>query len=159
MEPVYEVLSHILCDSPGSNASSKDPRFSHQHQLKSLASTAQRPDLLGATAEEKALIQQWIELAVTQLAASSDARGMTEELDSFLSTRGFLVGHRLTLADLVLFAATHAHFSALTFQEKERVPNASRWFAHVQNCVRQMGRDSSMAEVTFIRNKLYQLCL
>jgi len=131
------------------------------HHLKSLAVAANRTDLLGADLKEKALIHQWIELAVSHVSSSSspDLRCLTEELDAYLSRRCFLVGHRLTLADLLLFAATHAHFTSLSFQEKERVGNASRWFAHVQQCLRdaKLGRSQQMTEVTFVRNKLYQL--
>merc|ERR1712198_637652 len=143
-------MKGILFDSPSSKTAG--PNFSHMHHLKSLAVAANRADLLGANPQEKALIHQWIELTVSHVSSSSsDARCLSEELDAHLSSRCFLVGHRLTLADLLLFAATHAHFSSLSFQEKERVGNASRWFAHVQHCLKdsKLGRSQQIAEVTF----------
>ena len=123
-------------------------RSSHHHKLKSLAAAAQRADLLGADAEEKAAIHQWIELTLrhaSSLSSSSssssaphpvDARGLAEELDARLRRRAFVAAARLTLADLVLFAASHAHFAAASFAEKERLLNASRWFAHLQSSFR-----------------------
>ena len=135
-------------------------QFSHHYNLKSLAIAANRTDLLGRDAEEKAAIHQWTELAVRHLISSPtfDARELAEELNACLASRSLLVSHRLTLADVVMFAATHAYFAAISFQEKERLRDASRWFAHVQNCLRETN-SAKLDQVTFIRNRLYQLCV
>lgn len=173
MESVEETLQTILDASP--KAISSDSQFSSHHQkLKSMAISAQRPDLLGSDREEKALIHQWINFTLNHLASSAassasptpEARALVDELNARLSSRAFVAGgDRLSLADLVLFAATRAHFAAISFQEKERLVNASRWFAHVQERVREdrsqrgFGIGKELPNIVFVRNRLYHLAL
>ena len=157
MESVTETVQTILGASPKAIPA---PQFSHLHKLKSLAVSAKRPDLLGSSREEKALIHQWIELAVDHLSGSFSSSSLIDDLDAVLRSRAFLVGARLTLADLVLFAATHAHFAAVSFLDKEKHLNASRWFSHVQNSIGETGGNrAKLPNVTFVRNRLYYLAL
>ena len=188
MEAVEATVATLLGVAPdmkdsSSSSSSSSPfsncGLSHHHKLKSLAAAAERADLLGSDAEEKAAIHQWIELTLRHASSSSssslsssssslpvDARALAEELDARLARRAFVAAPRLTLADLVLFAASHAHFAGATFAEKERLLNASRWFAHVQACFRcDVGgakartclNADEMPVVAFVRNRLYHL--
>lgn len=53
------------------------------------------------------------------------------ELNSFLETRSYLVGQRLTLADLVVFYAISDIMAQLSPLEKENYLNLSRWFDHI----------------------------
>jgi len=165
MEALEETLQTILKASPKAIAPSQ---FSHYHKLKSIAIAARRLDLLGKNLEEKATIHQWIEFTLNHLAASTpDARAFIDVLNSCLSSRAFVAGgDRLSLADLVLFAATRAHFASISFQEKEKHLNVSRWFAHVQELVREeyltksgIENGKQLTDVVFLRSRLYQLAL
>ncbi|XP_054983179.1 eukaryotic translation elongation factor 1 epsilon-1 isoform X2 [Sorex araneus] len=70
-----------------------------------LVRQANQEHLLGSTAEEQALVQQWMECRVTRLrdhASREDVRALLKV--------------------------------ELTVQEKEKYLNVSRWFCHVQHC-------------------------
>lgn len=56
----------------------------------------------------------------------------TQELNDYLSTRSYLVGQSLTLADVVVYYSLSAIMSALSTASKEKYLNVSRWFEHVQ---------------------------
>ncbi|XP_041103864.1 eukaryotic translation elongation factor 1 epsilon-1 isoform X2 [Polyodon spathula] len=69
-----------------------------------LVQEAQQKQLLGRTAEEKAIMQQWLEYRVTQI----DGHRGKDETRTILKTE-------------------------LAVQEKEKYVNVSRWFDHIQN--------------------------
>ena len=160
MDAVENIVTELLSVSVPVKSQIPASHMSHHAKLKSLAVAARRPELLGADAEEKALIHQWIESTVQHLSCSNE-RALAEHLDGCLSTRVFVLSQRLTLADLILFAALHPLFLTLTFHEKERLGNASRWFSHVQEKFRgdADGNKFALTDVAFVRNKLYQLRL
>lgn len=120
-----------------------------------LVRQANQEHLLGSTAEEKALVQQWLEYRVTRLegqASKEDARALLKDLNSYLEDRVYLAGHHLTLADALLYYGLHRFFVELTVQEKEIYLNVSRWFCHMQHLP---GLRQQLPAVVFVRNRLY----
>ncbi|XP_005398902.1 PREDICTED: eukaryotic translation elongation factor 1 epsilon-1 isoform X2 [Chinchilla lanigera] len=69
-----------------------------------LVKQANKEHLLGSTAEEKAMVQQWLEYRVTRVDGHSNKENT----------------HALLKVDL-------------TVQEKEKYLNVSRWFCHIQH--------------------------
>lgn len=55
-----------------------------------------------------------------------------QELNDYLSTRSYLVGHSLTLADAVVYYSLSPIMNALSPANKEKYLNVSRWFEHIQ---------------------------
>lgn len=47
--------------------------------------------------------------------------------------RSYLVGHSLTLADVVVYYSMSALMGSLTPADKEKYLNVSRWFEHLQS--------------------------
>lgn len=56
-----------------------------------------------------------------------------QELNGYLSTRSYLVGQSLTLADVVVYYSLCDIMRSLTPVAKEKYLNVSRWFEHLQN--------------------------
>ena len=56
---------------------------------------------------------------------------LVQDLNKFMSKRVYLVGHELTLADIMLYYALHPVMLELTVHEKEQLINLSRWFNQV----------------------------
>ncbi|CCJ31533.1 unnamed protein product, partial [Pneumocystis jirovecii] len=122
-----------------------------------VASQNEKTTLLGKTKKEYASIVQWMSFANTDLLASlanwvlplvgrypynkkavEDSQAETERLckyvDDFIKERTFLVGERLTLADIVMAAHLIPGFSKVFGKEwRERFPNLVRWFITVTN--------------------------
>ncbi|XP_054983178.1 eukaryotic translation elongation factor 1 epsilon-1 isoform X1 [Sorex araneus] len=120
-----------------------------------LVRQANQEHLLGSTAEEQALVQQWMECRVTRLrdhASREDVRALLKDLNAYLEDKAYVTGHRLTLADALLYYGLHRFIVELTVQEKEKYLNVSRWFCHVQHCP---GLRQSLPAVVFVRNRLY----
>ncbi|XP_053459771.1 eukaryotic translation elongation factor 1 epsilon-1 isoform X3 [Nycticebus coucang] len=69
-----------------------------------LVKQANKEHLLGSTAEEKAIVQQWLEYRVTQV----DGHSSKDDIRTLLKVD-------------------------LTVQEKEKYLNVSRWFCHIQH--------------------------
>lgn len=57
----------------------------------------------------------------------------SQELNDYLQTRSYLVGYALTIADAAVFLSLSPVVAALSYVDKERYANVSRWFNHVQN--------------------------
>lgn len=57
---------------------------------------------------------------------------MCLELNSYLESRSYLCGQKMTLADVVVFYAIFDNMLQLTPQDKENYLNLSRWFNHLQ---------------------------
>ena len=122
--------------------------------LRYIANLAPASELYGATGYEEALVDQWIEFAALELEVlvvalfSDDGActsklpvGMSEDmkralgaLDSVLARRTFLVGERLTIADIALITTCRPLFAHLVgAAERKTLPNLVRWFLTCAN--------------------------
>jgi translation elongation factor 1 epsilon-1 len=68
---------------------------------------------------------------------------------TLITDRTFLAGNFQTESDEFMYTALHPWMERLTFSEKEKFVNVSRWFAHVQSF--QNGR----SQIPFSRTLLY----
>ncbi|XP_033738559.1 eukaryotic translation elongation factor 1 epsilon-1-like [Pecten maximus] len=112
--------------------------------------------LLGATSEEKAAIDQWLEYRVTRIDRSTqdkDVSNTLKELNHYLTDKVYVMGNSLTLADILLYNGLVKGMGSLTFYEKETLMNLSRWFDNIQH---QTAVRQSLELVHFQRNQLYR---
>ncbi|EDO44633.1 predicted protein [Nematostella vectensis] len=114
------------------------------------------PKLLGESPLERAQIDQWLEYWQIEMIPALDnkaqMKAILQELDWQLQHRVFLVGHRLSLADVMLFMTLHTSVTEMSCQEREQLINVSRWFSTVQAL---LSSKTSLSMVTFPRNLLY----
>jgi len=120
--------------------------------------------LLGRDPEEKALIDHWLQRGVdtfeetveetrsankeSRLTANKEAR--LKEIDAYLTSRVFFVGNSLSIADIFYYVCLHNQVSAMTFHEKEKYLNLTRWFSCLQSQFREF-----LSDVVFTRSILY----
>uniref|UniRef100_A0A452SMN8 Eukaryotic translation elongation factor 1 epsilon-1 n=1 Tax=Ursus americanus TaxID=9643 RepID=A0A452SMN8_URSAM len=119
-----------------------------------LVKQANKEHLLGSTAEEKAIVQQWLEYKVTQVDghfSKDDIHTLLKDLNSYLEDKVYLTGYNFTLADILLYYGLHCFRVDLTVQEKEEYLNVSRWSCHIEHYP-GIGRHLSI--VVFIKNRL-----
>lgn len=112
--------------------------------------------LLGTNSEEKALINHWLERGVDSFesvsasqSAAKDSR--LKELDAYLTSRVFVVGHSLSVADVFYYVCLHDRVSSMTFVEKEKYLNLTRWFS----CLQNQFQEFLSSDVIFTRSLLY----
>ncbi|OWK58374.1 Eukaryotic translation elongation factor 1 epsilon-1 [Lonchura striata] len=143
-----------------------------------LVRQARKDQLLGSTAEEKAVVQQWLEYRVTRVNGGSskeDTRTILKDLNMHLEDKVYLAGNIFTLADILMYYGLHHIMVSitciifvlpgvtgalylfpmqvdLTVQEKEKYLNVSRWFNHIQH---YPGVRQHLSDVVFIKNRLY----
>ncbi|XP_004695634.1 PREDICTED: eukaryotic translation elongation factor 1 epsilon-1 [Condylura cristata] len=120
-----------------------------------LVKQAKKEHLLGSTAEEKAMVQQWLEYRVTRVdghPSREDTHALLKDLNSYLEDKVYLAGHNFTVADILLYYGLHRVMVALSVQEKEQFLNVSRWFCHVQHLP---GIRQHLARVVFVKTRLY----
>ncbi|XP_064281218.1 eukaryotic translation elongation factor 1 epsilon-1 [Passer domesticus] len=120
-----------------------------------LVRQASKEQLLGSTAEEKAVVQQWLEYRVTRVNGGSskeDTRTILKDLNMHLEDKVYLAGNIFTLADILMYYGLHQIMVDLTVQEKEKYLNVSRWFNHIQH---YPGVRQHLSNVVFIKNRLY----
>lgn len=120
-----------------------------------LVRQARKEQLLGSTAEEKAVVQQWLEYRVTRVNGGSskeDTRTVLKDLNMHLEDKVYLAGSIFTLADILMYYGLHHIMVDLTVQEKEKYLNVSRWFNHIQH---YPGVRQHLSDVVFIKNRLY----
>ncbi|XP_062355081.1 eukaryotic translation elongation factor 1 epsilon-1 [Cinclus cinclus] len=120
-----------------------------------LVRQARKDQLLGNTAEEKAVVQQWLEYRVTRVNGGSskeDTRTILKDLNIHLEDKVYLAGNIFTLADILMYYGLHHIVVDLTVQEKEKYLNVSRWFNHIQH---YPGVRQHLSNVVFIKNRLY----
>ncbi|XP_054840688.1 eukaryotic translation elongation factor 1 epsilon-1-like isoform X2 [Eublepharis macularius] len=101
-----------------------------------LVKQAKQDQLLGSTAEEKAIVQQWLEYRVTQVdnqSSKEESRIILKDLNSYLEDKVYVTGNNFTLADILMYYGLHHIIADLTVQEKEKYLNVSRWFNHIQH--------------------------
>ncbi|XP_067632476.1 eukaryotic translation elongation factor 1 epsilon-1 [Eurosta solidaginis] len=98
-----------------------------------------------ATREINAEVYQWIEFAVLYVVPCSKDKHISQQIlrdfNKLLSSKSYLVGYSITLADLAVFYTIHNLMKSLTPIEKENYLNLSRWFDHLQHMpeIRQDG--------------------
>ncbi|XP_072801801.1 eukaryotic translation elongation factor 1 epsilon-1 isoform X2 [Vicugna pacos] len=99
-----------------------------------LVKQANKEHLLGSTAEEKAVVQQWLEYRVTRVDGrlGPDAvHAVLKDLNSYLEDKVYLTGYNFTLADILLYYGLHR------FIVHNR--SSSRTLVHVQaECVGEL---------------------
>ncbi|KGL81179.1 Eukaryotic translation elongation factor 1 epsilon-1, partial [Tinamus guttatus] len=120
-----------------------------------LVKQAKKEQLLGSNAEEKAVVQQWLEYRVTRVDGCSgkeDTRVILKDLNMYLEDKVYLAGNNFTLADILMYYGLHSIMADLTVQEKEKYLNVSRWFNHIQHCP---GVRQHLSNVIFVKNRLY----
>ncbi|XP_060680238.1 eukaryotic translation elongation factor 1 epsilon-1 [Hemiscyllium ocellatum] len=120
-----------------------------------LVKVAKKEALLGSTAEESAIVQQWLEYRITRIDSCNsqeDRRIVLKELDCYLEDKVYLAGNSLTLADIMVYNGLHPVMAELNHEERERCVNVSRWFNHIQHCP---GVRQHSAAIVFMRNRLY----
>ncbi|XP_040316602.1 eukaryotic translation elongation factor 1 epsilon-1 isoform X3 [Herpailurus yagouaroundi] len=75
-----------------------------------LVKQANKEYLLGSTAEEKAVVQQWLEYRVTRVdghSSKDDVCTLLKDLNSYLEDKVYLTGYNFTLADILLYYGLH----------------------------------------------------
>ncbi|NXC15354.1 MCA3 factor, partial [Corythaeola cristata] len=122
-----------------------------------LVKRAKKDQLLGSTAEEKAVVQQWLEYRVTRVDAGSskeDTRIILKSTRTPAETEDKLKQRSKvsTLCYLKLRKILHLKMVDLTVQEKEKYLNVSRWFNHIQH---YPGVRQHLSNVIFVKNRLY----
>lgn len=119
-----------------------------------LVKEAKRPELLGDSAEGRAVVQQWLEYRVTKLDGGSkeDIRNILKELNTYLEDKVYLAGNQFTLADIILYYGTHSLIVDMSVQEREQFVNVTRWFNHIQHVP---GVRHHLAPVAVLRNRIY----
>ncbi|XP_039725306.1 eukaryotic translation elongation factor 1 epsilon-1 isoform X1 [Pteropus medius] len=95
-----------------------------------LVKQANKEYLLGSTAEEKAIVQQWLEYRVTRVDGYSnkdDILILLKDLNSYLEDKVYLTGYNFTLADILLYYGLHRFIFRApmevchSFRKKEKV--------------------------------------
>ncbi|XP_078541949.1 eukaryotic translation elongation factor 1 epsilon-1 [Lissotriton helveticus] len=120
-----------------------------------LVKQAKKEQLLGSSAEEKAIVHQWLEYRVTRVdkpSSKEDICTMLKDLNLYLEDKVYFVGMRFTLADILMYYGLHPIMATLSIQEKEKYENVSRWFCHIQN---YPGIRQHLPNIVFIKNRLY----
>jgi translation elongation factor 1 epsilon-1 len=71
---------------------------------------ANKKYLLASTAEEKAIVHQWLEYRVTRVDGHSNKEHihtLLKDLNSYLEDKVYLTGNNFTLADILLYYGLH----------------------------------------------------
>ncbi|KAM6976498.1 eukaryotic translation elongation factor 1 epsilon-1 [Aplochiton taeniatus] len=119
-----------------------------------LVKEAKRPELLGTSAEHKAVVQQWLEYRLTKVdsCAKEDIRTILKDLNHYLEDKVYLAGNHFSLADALMYYGIHPLIVDLAVQDKERYVNVTRWFDHVQH---YPGVRHHLPPVVVLRNRVY----
>ncbi|KAJ3611214.1 hypothetical protein NHX12_021230 [Muraenolepis orangiensis] len=119
-----------------------------------LVKEAKRPELLGTSAEHRALVQQWLEYRTTKVDGCSreEAKTVLKDLNLYLQDKVYLAGHCFTLADALMYYGLHPLVVELAVQEKEQHVNVTRWFDHMQH---YPGLRHHLPPVVVLRNRVY----
>ncbi|NXP99195.1 MCA3 factor, partial [Vidua macroura] len=82
-----------------------------------LVRQAGKDQLLGSTAEEKAVVQQWLEYRVTRVnggCSKEDTRTVLKDLNMHLEDKVYLAGNIFTLADILMYYGLHHIMVSIT---------------------------------------------
>lgn len=98
------------------------------------------PGLMGRTALEKAVVQQWCGFALSKELADAPSQPSPAKLEVFkaandqLADRCFFAGNTITLADVFVWAAADSWLRPCpgSLREMPYMINVTRWFQHVQ---------------------------
>ena len=75
-----------------------------------------------------------------------------KKLNEHLCRQSYLAGDKITAADVLLFHGIHHFYLEMTYQEKDKFLNLSRWFRDLQQNAK-LRRGKSL--ISFSRSKLY----
>ncbi|CAK6951896.1 eukaryotic translation elongation factor 1 epsilon-1 [Scomber scombrus] len=119
-----------------------------------LVKQAQRPELLGDSAENRAVVQQWLEYRVSKLdvCTKEDVKTILKDLNLYLQDKVYLAGNHFTLADALVYNGIHPKIVDLAVQEKEQYVNVTRWFDHIQH---YPGVRHHLPPIVVLRNRIY----
>ncbi|KAM4606402.1 eukaryotic translation elongation factor 1 epsilon-1 [Polymixia lowei] len=119
-----------------------------------LVKEAKHPELLGDSAENRAVVQQWLEYRVTKVdgCTKEDIKTILKDLNLYLQDKVYLAGNQFTLADSLMYYGIHPLIVDLAVQEKEKYVNVTRWFDHVQH---YPGVRHHLPPVVVLRNRVY----
>ncbi|KAJ2765352.1 G4 quadruplex nucleic acid binding protein, partial [Coemansia nantahalensis] len=87
--------------------------------------------LAGVSDADKAEVSQWMTMSARH--GPSERQVFAQTINGHLAKRTFLVGDRLSLADIVTFGNVHAYVDSLTGQKRFALCHLSRWFDLVQH--------------------------
>lgn len=86
--------------------------------------------------EVRVQVLQWLDYcALFVVPANGDkhtTNQLLKELNECFSTKSYLVGQELTLADVALFFSIGSIMKSLTTYDKENYLHLSRWYNHLQ---------------------------
>ncbi|KAJ2305259.1 G4 quadruplex nucleic acid binding protein [Coemansia sp. RSA 2705] len=88
-------------------------------------------ELAGTTDAEQAEVSQWMTMSARH--GPAELQVFAQTINNHLAQRTFLVGERLSLADLVAFANVHPYMASLSSQKRFNVSHFSRWFDLIQH--------------------------
>ncbi|KAJ8277541.1 hypothetical protein GJAV_G00076370 [Gymnothorax javanicus] len=119
-----------------------------------LVEESKRQELLGSSAEERAVVQQWLEFRVTKLdnCPKEEIKIILKDLHQYLEDKVYLAGYNFTLADILMYYGIHHIMVDLAVQEKEKWANLTRWFDHIQH---YPGVRHHLPPVVVSRNRFY----
>ncbi|XP_060735892.1 bifunctional glutamate/proline--tRNA ligase isoform X1 [Tachysurus vachellii] len=90
--------------------------------------------LYGSNMLEQTEVDHWLEFSARSLSGRSDLAPALAELDAALSLRTFLVGHKVTLADLCVWASLKGSREWQAAQAKPgSFPHVCRWFSFLSS--------------------------
>lgn len=75
-----------------------------------------------------------------------------QEFNEYLLTRSYLVGYALTIADVAVFLGVSPIVSGLSYTDKEKYQNVSRWFDHIQNVTNFRQPSRNFVNFPYTRN-------
>ena len=117
-----------------------------------------KAQLVGTTPADEAMIHEWLARACLDYSGPAvDTSRSLESLNAHLATRSFVATHgAVSLADIVLYASTHASLAALPADTKTELIHLIRWCDHVGAVVQQNGK-RVFGVVPFARGELLDL--
>ncbi|KAB0803924.1 hypothetical protein PPYR_00894 [Photinus pyralis] len=92
-------------------------------------------DITGLTGAE---IRQWLEYCAVYILNADSAQSVEQilkELNDLLSSKTYLVAFQPSIADVTLFYCLHNIMANLSYLDKEKYLNVSRWFDNMQQDV------------------------
>nr|XP_055038461.1 eukaryotic translation elongation factor 1 epsilon-1 [Misgurnus anguillicaudatus] len=119
-----------------------------------LVNEAKRGELLGDSAEQRAVVRQWMEYRITRVDScpKDELKLILKELNQYLEDKVYLAGNVFTLADILMYYGIHHIVVELAIQEKEHYLNVTRWFDHIQH---YPGVRHHLPLVVVLRNRVY----
>ncbi|XP_018576950.1 eukaryotic translation elongation factor 1 epsilon-1 [Anoplophora glabripennis] len=94
---------------------------------------------------EKAEIQQWLEYGIVHVIHIDEPQNLRQilsDLNDMLATKTYLVSYKLTVADVMLYYILINAMVAMSYLDKQKYMNLSRWFDNLQQdaCIRQSNK-------------------